>query len=100
MAKIVKKPIRTRHGTYKTEIIDDEVTFRVILYERKRRLGIPIWKRVEGETILAPDEVRNIRKTLRKLIAEHEGEKEDTANHEGLVDEVRRRLADWDGKVK
>lgn len=100
MTKIVKKPIKTGRGTYKTEIIDDDATFRVILYERVRRLGIPFWKRIEGEAIISPDDITGIRKIIRKLISEHECEKDDTANHEGLIDEVRRRLDDWDGKVK
>lgn len=98
--KIVKKPIKTKRGTYKTEIIDDDASFRVILYERNRRLGVPFWKRIEGETHVAPDDISGIRKIIRKLISEYEGEMEDTENHEGLVDEVRRRLKEWDGKVK
>lgn len=100
MTKIIKKPIKTKRGTYKTEIIDDDATFRVILYERQRRLGIPFWKRIKGEAIITREDITSIRKILRKLISEHEDEKTDTAKHEGLVDEVRRRLNEWDGKVK
>ncbi|SMO92129.1 hypothetical protein [Melghirimyces algeriensis] len=100
MAKIVKKPIRTKRGMYKMKIIDDDVSFRMILYERKRRFGIPFWEQVEGERTVHLDEASEMKEIIRELISEYEGVKEETKSHEGLVDEVRRRLKDWDGEVK